>query len=646
LLAAAFLSTGGAQSGFHDRLCTQGVGARWFRPVVFVWNSRCMLKVSVVVPVYNPGEYFRPCIDSLTSQSMSPEEFEIICIDDGSTDETPALLDELAEIHANLRVIHQPNSGWPGQPRNVGLDAARGEYVFFCDHDDWLGTEALERLYEFATSCGSDIVLPKMAGLQRRIPRVVFTRTRRRCTIGDSAIMDSLTPHKMFRRDFLEEHHIRFPEGKRRLEDHVFVVTGYLLAEVVSIYADYTCYFHIRRLDRANAGFRKTNWRGYFNNLADALDVVVAHTDPGEERDRIFRRWVQVEMVQRLSGRRWLKYPDEEAAALFSNAHRIAARYFGEGVVSLLQPMQQRIARALLAGDADEVRRVAEQAAPWATYPSVLQVGWVDGSLHISGTVQLSDVIPEGKTPVPETQTAETPVVDASSEHEVSVEESEDLIREDSSVENPDDIEEAEGIFADMPDEPLAEQRFATLLDHPAPEVLWLGMATSPVRIDLTERRTGETWQMPATVHRMGLAAAFSAAIDPNTIAAGARLSDGLWDLNVHFGVMGLSMRRRATLTEERQPGKVLPEPVQGGPPTMAVYFTRRTSGLCLDVGLMRHPKLRMLPKKPSFSRRVIRKLRQLRIRLPAVQGRAAPSLDRARQIAQSHETTSLTKDL
>jgi poly(ribitol-phosphate) beta-N-acetylglucosaminyltransferase len=617
-----------------------------FRPVVFVWNSRCMLKVSVVVPVYNPGEYFRPCIDSLTSQSMSPEEFEIICIDDGSTDETPALLDELAEIHANLRVVHQPNSGWPGQPRNVGLDAARGEYVFFCDHDDWLGTEALERLYEFATSCGSDIVLPKMAGLQRRIPRVVFTRTRRRCTIGDSAIMDSLTPHKMFRREFLEEHHIRFPEGKRRLEDHVFVVTGYLLAEVVSIYADYTCYFHIRRLDLANAGFRKMNWRGYFNNLADALDVVVAHTDPGEERDRIFRRWIQVEMVQRLSGRRWLKYPDEEAAALFSNAHRIAARYFGEGVVSLLQPMQQRIARALLAGDADEVRRVAEQAAPWATYPSVLQVGWVDGSLHISGTVQLSDVIPEGRTPVPEAEIAETSVVDASNEHEVSVEESEDLIREESSLENPGDIEEAEGIFADMPEEPLAEQRFVTLLDHPGPEVLWLGMATSPVRIDLTERRTGETWPIPATVHRMGLAAAFSAAIDPNTIAAGARLSDGLWDLNVHFGVMGLSMRRRATLTEERQPGKVLPEPVQGGPPTMAVYFTRRTSGLCLDVGLVRHPKLLMLPKKPSFSRRVVRKLRRLRTRLRAVQGPLATSPDRAPHIAQSHETTSLTKDL
>jgi glycosyltransferase involved in cell wall biosynthesis len=594
-----------------------------------------MLKVSVVVPVYNPGEYFQPCIDSLTSQSMSSDEFEIICIDDGSTDDTPALLDELAKKHPNLRVIHQPNSGWPGQPRNLGLDTAQGEYVFFCDHDDWLGTEALERLYDFATSCGSDIVLPRMAGLHRRIPRVVFNQTIRRCTISDSAIMDSLTPHKLFRRDFLNEHDIRFPEGRRRLEDHLFVVTGYLLAKVISVYADYTCYFHIRRLDMANAGLRKTDWQGYFDNLADALDVVVAHTDPGEERDHIFRRWLQVEMVQRLSGRRWLRFSDKEAAELFNSAHRIASRYFGEGVVELLQPMQQRIARALLAGDATEVTRIAEQAAPWASYPSVLQVGWVNGSLHLSGTVQLSDVIPKGQAPVPEaTETVEpagmgagiTDQGDLEATEDLRAEESEALAEdseglsaeasEDSSAKAAGDIvEEAEAIFADMPEEPLAEQRLAALVGYPAPEVLWLGMATSPVRLDLTERRTGETWRVPAEVHRMGLTAAFTAAIDPNTIAAGARLPDGLWDLNVHFGVMGLGMRHRATLIKERQPGKVLPEPVQNRSPTMAVYFTRRTSGLCLDVGLVKHAKLARsgrVAQKPSFSRRVVRKLRRL----------------------------------
>jgi len=338
----------------------------------------------------------------------------------------------------------------------------------------------------------------------------------------------------------------------------------------------------------ANAGFRNPNWRRYYDNLADAIEVVVAHTEPGADRDRIFRRWLQVEMVQRLSGRRWLKFPEPDADQLFKNAHRIASRYFGEGVITLLQPVPQRVARVLLADDIDSVGRIAELSAPWAAYPRIQQVGWVDGRLQISGTVELSDVIPPGRIPA---QALAAKAKDNSGA-------------------------EAESIVTDMPEEPLAERRFAALVGEQSPEVLWQGMTKSVLRVDLTERLTGETWAVPAAVHRMGLAASFTADIDPNTLAAGGRLVDGLWDVNVFFGVMGLGMRHRASLTEERRPGQVLPEPVTGGPPTMAAYFTLRTSGLCLDVGLVRHRKLALpakpAPRKKSFPRRVIRKLRRL----------------------------------
>src|SRR5215213_10627393 len=118
-----------------------------------------MAKVSVIVPVYNPAADIDDCIASLLDQSLPASDYEAIFVDDGSTDATPARLDELAAEHANVRVEHIPNSGWPGRPRNVGIELARGDFVYFVDHDDWLGREALERLYATATVDEADIVI-------------------------------------------------------------------------------------------------------------------------------------------------------------------------------------------------------------------------------------------------------------------------------------------------------------------------------------------------------------------------------------------------------------------------------------------------------------------------------------------------------
>ncbi|MEU0030425.1 glycosyltransferase, partial [Streptomyces sp. NPDC006335] len=85
-----------------------------------------MLKVSIVVPVYNAGRYIDMCAPSLLGQTLGEDAYEIIYVDDGSTDDSAQRLDELAAEHAQVRVIHQENSGWPGKPRNVGVREARG----------------------------------------------------------------------------------------------------------------------------------------------------------------------------------------------------------------------------------------------------------------------------------------------------------------------------------------------------------------------------------------------------------------------------------------------------------------------------------------------------------------------------------------
>ena len=74
---------------------------------------------------------------------MPAGDLELIFVDDGSTDGTAERLDALAAEHGHVRAAHIPNSGWPGRPRNIGIDMARGEFVYFADHDDWLEPDAV-----------------------------------------------------------------------------------------------------------------------------------------------------------------------------------------------------------------------------------------------------------------------------------------------------------------------------------------------------------------------------------------------------------------------------------------------------------------------------------------------------------------------
>jgi poly(ribitol-phosphate) beta-N-acetylglucosaminyltransferase len=309
------------------------------------------VKVSVVVPVFNPGEHIDPLIESLQRQTMPQSDFETIFVDDGSTDETPEKLDRLAAAHDNVSVIHIPNSGWPGRPRNLGVEAAVGEYVQFVDHDDELGPEALERLYAYAQENGSDVVIGKevrRSGKWHVGP--IFDRNRPRATLEKDPILGILTPHKMFRREFLNKHQLRFFEGPRRMEDHPFVVESFFLADVVSVLADYPVYFWNRRPDKGNAGARPFDWADYYVYMRDVLDVVERHTRPGDFRDRLLSFWYDSKGLGILA-RNAPRKPREEVRRHFDALRELAEERFPPSVDAHLHGVMKVRSALLRAND-------------------------------------------------------------------------------------------------------------------------------------------------------------------------------------------------------------------------------------------------------------------------------------------------------
>jgi poly(ribitol-phosphate) beta-N-acetylglucosaminyltransferase len=259
----------------------------------------------------------------------------------------------------------------------------------FVDHDDSLGAQALERMYEYGTAHKADIVIGKMAGKGRAVPRELFSRNRPHATLTDDPLIDSLTPHKMFRRAFLNEHKLRFPEGRRRLEDHVFVVHAYLVADRISVLSDYVCYYHVRRDDAGNAGFRPLDPAGYFANLREALAIVAEHTEPGPLRDKLLRRWLRVEMVERLRGARLLNAPPDYRRALLAEIQAVMRDHMGPSVAAGLPAPQRVVADLAASGRLADLEALADWEKRIGAWCHLDDLHWHDGTLRIGFSAQL-----------------------------------------------------------------------------------------------------------------------------------------------------------------------------------------------------------------------------------------------------------------
>jgi len=309
--------------------------------------------VSVVVPVFSPGPYLRPLLDCLDRQITPEDGFEALFVDDGSTDTTPDLLKRWSAPRPWAHVIPLARSGWPSRPRNVGLERARGEFVFFVDHDDWLAHDALARMTAFARAHGSDVVVGWMRGLGRNVPVRLFAETVADAHPPATPLQDSMTVHALFRTEFLRQHGIRFDESLRRLEDHLFMAAAYTSARRVSVLADAPVYLHAAREDGENAGHRPYEAAEYYAALGRAVDTVIGADVPSAERDAYLGRWMRGELLHRLRSEAIVSLPPGERDAFFLEAQRLLSRMPAEAVTSLPQRYRKAVARVLRSSPAD-----------------------------------------------------------------------------------------------------------------------------------------------------------------------------------------------------------------------------------------------------------------------------------------------------
>ncbi|HEU5034172.1 MAG TPA: glycosyltransferase family 2 protein [Mycobacteriales bacterium] len=517
--------------------------------------------VSVVVPVYNTGDYIEPCIASLLAQSLPAERYELIFVDDGSTDTTPQRLDDLAAAHTNVRVCREPNSGWPGRPRNVGLDVAAGDYVFFCDHDDWLAPEALERMVAFARRTGADIVVPKMVGHGRGVPRELFRRNIEAATLTEAPLMSSLTPHKLFRRAFLLEHELRFPEGRRRLEDHVFVVAAYLRADRIAVLADYPCYHHIRREDAANAAHQQVDPVMYYANLREVLDLIERHVPPGPKRDALLERPFAQQMLNRLGPWRYMSALDEHRYDLLREIRTLMLERFPVDYADRFGPVLRARAAAIRADDMPALVQLAEHVDRWHA-AVVLRELRRDGAAWLAD-IEAELVLPDG-SPLQLTATSEA------------------RWRVDERL-----------VPAPLQTGPVTTE-----------EVLRAGGTVSAV-----DRRRDLMWfadDALAAALRPAAAAPGTARLvltgtvrlDPMTLAAGGPLEPGRWHLQVRVSALGTAVQ--GWLVPDR-PESFSPDRAVVG--RVAVRLRSTPAGLALDVRRRPRPAERR-PREPAAGTR------------------------------------------
>lgn len=227
-------------------------------------------QVSVVIPVYNAAPFLARCLDGVLSQTL--QELEVICVDDGSTDGSAAVLANYAAKDSRVRVITFTENRGAGAARNAGIAAATGEYLGFVDADDLIDAEFYQRLYEAVAGergdCAKGTILLRddATGAVRSEAWLELNEWVRR----DPAYFVFTFTSAIFRRDLIRAKDVRFLEGRVYFEDSYFTIMAALFLRSVKV-VDAARYYYS---ENRQSSSRRITTRHIFDFCQGARDIL------------------------------------------------------------------------------------------------------------------------------------------------------------------------------------------------------------------------------------------------------------------------------------------------------------------------------------------------------------------------------------
>lgn len=169
--------------------------------------------LSLIIPVYNAERYIGQCLDSLLNQDLPAQDYEIICVNDGSKDNSLSVLESYAKAHANIRIVSKENGGVT-TARNSGLEAAQGDFIWFIDADDLVKENILARLKAMVPDTGCDRIVFGAYEFMDQMTEEELEKSRTGQLETNTSWYDAVVWRSLLRKQFLQEHNLyfRYPE--------------------------------------------------------------------------------------------------------------------------------------------------------------------------------------------------------------------------------------------------------------------------------------------------------------------------------------------------------------------------------------------------------------------------------------------------